>query len=224
MMTKVKICGLKRPEDVGFVNEALPDYAGFIFYEKSSRCVTAGQAASLSAVLDRRVLPVGVFVNSQVSFIVELARRQTIRQVQLHGDEDAAFVRNLKRELAAAGLAAVPVVKSVAVKDAASLSGLDAYPCDMFLFDTYTPGYGGSGRRFDLKLLAGRLPDKPYFIAGGLDADNVAEVIRQARPFAVDTCGGVETGGVKDREKVLAFVREARRAQKINDQEEKQHV
>ncbi len=206
-MTKVKICGLRRPQDVAYVNEARPDYAGFIFYEKSKRYVSPRQAAELSKLLEPGIVPVGVFVNAPLELVVSLVQEGVIRQVQLHGDEDADYALALRRDIT------VPIVRAVAVKDVSSLQGLAAYPCDMYLLDTYTPGYGGSGRRFDLGLLAQARLDRPYFIAGGLDPGNAAAIAASSGAYALDVAGGVETEGVKDREKVLAFCRAVRSVQ-----------
>ncbi len=201
---KVKICGLKSKEDIACVNEALPDYGGFIFYEKSKRYVSPQEAAELSKLLDPRIIPVGVFVNDPLELIVDLVQKGTIRQVQLHGDEDEAFALALRKKVT------VPIVRAVAVKDESSLENIAAYPCDLYLFDTYTPGYGGSGRRFDLSLLQKAHIPKPYFIAGGLTAENAAAIAADGGAYALDVAGGVETNGAKDREKVLAFCRAVR--------------
>ncbi len=200
--TKVKICGLRRNEDIAYVNAYKPDFIGFVF-AKSKRQVTAEQAMQLKAQLAPEIKAVGVFVNADVEFILQLVRAQTIDVIQLHGDEDAAYVTKLK------ALTDAPIIKAIRVKDAASLAGLENYPCDYLLFDTYTPGqYGGTGQRFDLTLVD--KISRPYFIAGGLDSGNVAEVLKDTQAFAVDVSGGVETDGVKDKEKIAAFIAQVR--------------
>lgn len=199
---KVKICGLRRAEDIAYVNELQPDFIGFVF-AKSKRRVTAVQAAQLKAQLLPKIKSVGVFVNAPQEEILQLAQAGTIDYIQLHGDEDAAYCARLRTQTT------LPVIKAVRVKDAGSLAGLEAFPCDYLLFDTYTPGqYGGTGQRFDLSLVENI--KQPYFIAGGLDAANVAAVLQNTKAFAVDVSGGVETDGFKDKEKIAAFIAHVR--------------
>ena len=130
--------------------------------------------------------------------------------IQLHGDEDGAYIQKLRAVL---GNAAIPIIKAIRVRSEESLQGLEAFPVDYFLFDTYKAGhYGGTGERFNLELESIHIP-KPYFIAGGLDVSNVAEVIAaNPKTFAVDVSGGVEdsTTGLKDPEKMAAFVAQVR--------------
>ena len=203
-MSKVKICGLKRPDDIEYVNRVRPNFIGFVF-APSKRQVTVEQAASLKALLDPAIKAVGVFVNSPVEQVAAIAEAGIIDMIQLHGDEDAAYALGL-RELTKA-----PIIKAVRVKDVESILAVAAYPCDYYLFDTYTPGqYGGSGKRFDLSILAGVETKRPYFVAGGLDPVNVGQVVDKEWPFAVDVSGGVETDGVKDFAKIQAFVAKVR--------------
>ena len=199
---KIKICGLRRLEDIGYVNELKPDFIGFVF-AKSKRQVTAKQAAALKAQLAADIKAVGVFVNAQQEEILQLAQQGVIDIIQLHGDEDAAYCASLKEKTR------LPIIKAVRIKNAGSLSGLADFPSDYLLFDTYTPGqYGGTGQRFDLTLVENI--SKPYFIAGGLDADNVSEVLQNTQAFAVDVSGGVETNGLKDQQKIEAFIANVR--------------
>ncbi len=200
---KVKICGLRRAEDIAYVNELQPDFIGFVF-AKSKRQVTPKLAAELKAQLAPEIKAVGVFVNAEIDFILQLAKAQTIDIIQLHGDEDAAYCAKLKQ------LINLPLIKAVRVKDAGSLAGVNELACDYLLFDTYTPGqYGGTGKRFDLSL-ADKDISKPYFVAGGLEAANAAAVLAQTKAFAVDVSGGVETDGVKDKKKIVAFIASVR--------------
>lgn len=199
---QVKICGLRRAEDIACANELKPDFIGFVF-AKSKRQVTPKQAAMLKAQLAPTIKAVGVFVNASIEDILQLAQAGTIDLIQLHGDEDAAYCAKLKQQTD------LPLIKAVRVKDAGSLQGLEKIPCDYLLFDTYTPGqYGGTGKRFDLRLVSNI--NKPYFIAGGLDAENVASVVNKSQAFAVDVSGGVETNGFKDKEKMRAFLAQVR--------------
>ena len=203
MMTKVKICGLSRPEDIFQANKLKSDYIGFVFYPKSKRAVTQSQAALLKAMLDKEIKAVGVFVNADIAFIEKLAQLRIIDLVQLHGDEDSLYIQELRKRVY------IPIIKAIRVQGEESLQNLRNYPVDFFLFDTYKPGhYGGTGERFNLELEGVTIP-KPFFIAGGLDASNVAQVIAQnPHAYAVDVSGGVEDSatGLKDAQKMADFV------------------
>ena len=202
-MTKVKICGLSRKEDIAYVNDCKPDFVGFVFYAKSKRAVTLEQALELKGLLDRSIKTVGVFVNADMGFVAELAALQVIDMIQLHGDEDAEYCARLRL------LTDAPLIKAIRVRSSESFRGLEKYPVDYFLFDTYQAGvYGGTGRRFDVEL--GENIPKPFFVAGGLDAGNVADVIKKTQAFAVDVSGGVETDGYKDPGKIAAFIASVR--------------
>lgn len=204
-MTKVKICGLKREEDIAYVNKLEPDYIGFLLWEKSKRFVTAEKAAELRKLLKPGITAVGVFVNEEAATIQKIVEAGTIDMVQLHGDEDLDFIKELRSKIQ------VPIVKAVRVKGRESFDGLDEYPVDYFLFDTYIPGeYGGTGKRFNLTLGDEKRIGKPYFVAGGLDAGNVSEVLERTYAMAVDVSGGVETAGVKDPGKIEAFIKAVR--------------
>ena len=202
-MTRVKICGLSRPEDIFQANKLKPAYIGFVFYPKSKRAVTQSQAALLKAMLDKEIKAVGVFVNADIAFIEKLAQLRIIDLVQLHGDEDSLYIQELRKRVY------IPIIKAIRVQGEESLQNLRNYPVDFFLFDTYKPGqYGGTGERFNLELEGVTIP-KPYFIAGGLDASNVAYVIAEnPHAYAVDVSGGVEDSatGLKDAQKMADFV------------------
>lgn len=214
MMTKVKICGLTRSEDIECANRVKPDFIGMVFYAKSKRAVTAQQAALLKAMLAPSIKAVGVFVNAEIDFVAKLAQAGIIDIIQLHGDEDADYITRLHQELANKNVS-VPIIKAIRVRSEESLLNLEQYQVDFFLFDTYKPGqYGGTGERFNLELEQVKIP-KPYFIAGGLDAGNVAQVVAEnSQAYAVDVSGGVEDGstGLKSAAKMASFVAEVRRA------------
>ena len=201
-MTKIKICGLTRREDVAAVNQWLPDYVGLVFCS-SRRQVTPVQAALLKAGLDTRIKAVGVFVNEPIVTIVKLCNTGVIDLVQLHGDENAAYLRELKSHLDC------PVIKAVRVQNVAQVQQAEQMPCDWLLLDTYQKGrYGGSGKMFDHALI----PDlqKQFFLAGGLENSNIARVIEKCKPTGVDLSSGVETGGFKDEEKIRQIIQTVR--------------
>ena len=144
---KVKICGLRRREDIEYVNQYKPDFIGFVFYEKSKRAVSAAQAQELKQHLDKQIKAVGVFVNAEPQLIARLVASKTIDLVQLHGDEDAAYCTSLRK------LISVPLIKAVRVRDKSSLEHLEEYQADYLLLDTYQAGvYGGTGQRFNVEL------------------------------------------------------------------------
>ena len=194
--TKIKICGLKRPEDIIYVNEAKPDYAGFIIeVPKSSRNVTEDQVRELTAKLDPDIISVGVFVNAVPERVEKLLLEGTIHIAQLHGQEDEAYIKRIRKNTGH------QVIKVFSVKTAQDIENALNSPADYILFDQ---GSGGTGRTFDWSLI----PDikRPFFLAGGLGADNLETAIRTIHPYAVDLSSSVETDGVKDRDKILEAV------------------
>ena len=199
-MTKIKICGLFRACDIEFVNEAKPDYCGFIIdFPKSHRSVTPGQVRALRENLDPAIVPVGVFVDQPAGAVAELLRDGTVSVAQFHGHEDADYIAAL-RALAPG----YPVWKAFAVRSGADLAAAQASPADLVLLDSGQ----GTGRRFDWSLVAG--VERPFFLAGGLAPDNISQAIEQVRPDGLDLSSGVETERKKDRQKILAAVAAAR--------------
>lgn len=204
-MVKVKICGIKNLQDVQAVNKHKPDFAGFVFYPLSKRYVSLIVARRLKAALNRHIKTVGVFVNAPVEEIAAAAELGIIDLVQLHGDEGNAYIAELKK------ICKLPIIKAVRVQDENDIKRADYYNCDYLLFDTYSQSaYGGTGRQFNTQLLKGVKIHKPYFIAGGLNADNVRRAIKGLKPFAADVSGGVETDGGKDAAKIKAFIKQVK--------------
>lgn len=204
-MVKVKICGIKNLQDVQAVNKHKPDFAGFVFYPLSKRYVSLIVARRLKAALNRHIKTVGVFVNAPVEEIAAAAELGIIDLVQLHGDEGNAYIAELKK------IFKLPIIKAVRVQDENDIKRADYYNCDYLLFDTYSQSaYGGTGRQFNTQLLKGVKIHKPYFIAGGLNADNVRRAIKGLKPFAADVSGGVETDGGKDAAKIKAFIKQVK--------------
>ena len=203
-MTKIKICGLTRTEDIEMVNEFLPDYIGFVF-AKSRRQVSAEQAKELKNKLRPAIKAVGVFVNEKPENIAEIANQGIIDLIQIHGDEDAAYCAQLRK------LTQAPIIKVVRVQVEDDFAGIEEFYCDYYLFDTLSSKeYGGTGQAFDHSLLYNKEIKKPFFVAGGLNQDNVAAVIEVIKPFGVDTSGGVETDGIKDANKIKEFIKQGR--------------
>ena len=194
--TKIKICGLKRPEDITYVNEAKPDYCGFIIeFSKSSRNVTGDQVRTLTANLHSDIIPVGVFVNASPERVEELLLDGTIQIAQLHGQEDEDYIRRIQRNTGH------QVIKAFSVKTAQDIELALLSPADYILLDQ---GGGGTGKTFDWSLIP--QITRPFFLAGGLGSGNLEQAVRTIRPYAVDLSSSVETDGIKDRQKILEAV------------------
>lgn len=197
--TKIKICGLRTADDVEYVNQCKPDYVGFVFAD-SRRRVTGEQAAELRAGLLENIVPVGVFVNAPADEVAEIVNRGIIDIAQLHGDEDAIYIKELRGKLKRG-----QIIKAVRVRDMADIEVSRSIDADYILFDTYKVGaYGGTGDVFDWKLLRGY--SKPFFLAGGINEQNVMEAVRLTKPYAVDVSSAVETDGRKDGKKIREFI------------------
>lgn len=172
---KIKICGLKRPEDITYVNEAKPDYCGFIIeFPKSSRNVTGALVRELTAKLNPDIIPVGVFVNAAPERVEELLLDGTIHIAQLHGQEDEAYIRRIQKNTGH------QVIKAFSVKTAQDIENAMKSPADYILLDQ---GGGGTGQTFDWSLIPEI--DRPFFLAGGLGADNLETAVRTIHPYAV---------------------------------------
>lgn len=203
---KIKICGLSRPEDIDAVNGNRPDMVGFVFAPKSRRYVSPQTALELKNRLDQGIRAAGVFVDETLENIVDLVQKQVIDLVQLHGSESVAFMEELKYRCD------VPVVKAVSMtgdRFSQELRMWDASRVDFLLLDS---GAGGTGQQFDY----GRITrvEKPFFLAGGLTPENVAEAALKVHPYGVDMSSGVETDGKKDRKKIEEAVRRIRNVER----------
>ncbi len=196
-MTEIKLCGMMSEKDIDKANELLPDYVGFVFYEKSKRNLTKDRARVLKARLKGSIKAVGVFVDARESFIYELFDEGIIDMAQLHGDEDEDYIGRLQGR-------GIPVIKAFQIKDKESLEAAGRSFAKMILLDAGK----GEGQKFNWKLLEGF--KRKYFLAGGLDADNVREAIRQLKPYGVDVSSGIETDGKKDMDKMENFVNNVR--------------
>lgn len=188
-MTKVKICGLSTVAAVETAVAAGADYIGFVF-AKSRRQVSLKQAAELASTIPARVQKVGVFVSPSLAELEQAISHVGLDLVQIHGD----FDENLLAQIS------VPVIRAVQVTAGAALAQTQA---DYLLFDAPV---AGSGQTFDWNTLDSSAISQPFFIAGGLDADNVRAAIQIFSPYAVDVSSGVETDGVKDNEKIRRFI------------------
>jgi phosphoribosylanthranilate isomerase len=203
MKTLVKICGITSLADAKGAVAAGADALGFNFYEKSPRCIPLTEAKKISILLKAEILRVGVFVNATKEEVTQAIQACGLSLLQFHGEETPEYCAqfNLKS------------MKAFRIRDAESLKGLARYPTDAWLLDAYSPGArGGTGATFNWALAkeAQKL-GKPIFLAGGLTPENVAEAVRQVRPYGVDVAGGVESSpGKKDPAKVEAFIKAVR--------------
>lgn len=212
---KVKMCGISKVETIPAVVEAKPDYMGLVF-APSKRQVTVDQAKILVEELHRgyakkygsdtehdkndTIKTVGVFVNETVDNLVTIANEANLDAVQLHGDEDEAFIQSLKERTN------VEVWKAIQIRTAADTEKWIDSSADMLLFDAYHKDErGGTGEVFDWSSLDAF--ERPFMLAGGIDSTNVARAIRTVRPYGIDTSSGIETNGVKDDEKITAFTK-----------------
>ncbi|WP_303784246.1 phosphoribosylanthranilate isomerase [Azovibrio restrictus] len=204
MPTRIKICGLTRPEDVDAAVAAGADAIGFVFYPQSPRHVTPGQAAALVRRLPPFVLAVGLFVNEEAARIQAILDQVPLNLLQFHGDEGPEDCARWGR----------PWIRAARVRPgldllqyAARFSGARA-----LLLDAFVEGYGGGGHVFDWRLIPPDLP-LPLILSGGLSPENVADAVRRVRPAAVDVSSGVEAGkGIKDHQRMADFVAAVRAA------------
>lgn len=201
-MTKVKICGLKSMEDVKTVNRWKPDFAGFVF-AAGKRQITSEQAARFRQALDREIPAVGVFVNTSVEEVAALANEGVIQFIQLHGEEDASYIRTLRK------LTVKPVIKAVAARNTEEILRAQELPCQYLLLDAYCKeSPGGNGKVFDWKMIPSL--EKPWFLAGGLSPENVEQAMKTCRPFGVDVSSGVEIQGKKSERLIREFIEKVR--------------
>ena len=197
---RLKICGLSRPCDIEWVNDAGVDFAGFVF-TRSRRQVSPEQAKQLHSMLKKEIPAVGVFVNETIETIVGLVEDGVIDWVQLHGQEDEAYINELKSKVSC------PVIQAFSVRTKEDVLRARESYADYILLDQ---GGGGTGRTFDWSLLERSKAAEnktPFFLAGGLGVDNLEEAIRTTRPFAVDLSSSLETDGRKDAGKIREAVR-----------------
>lgn len=188
-MTKIKFCGLKTLDDIYAANEIFPEYVGFVFAPNSKRYVTPEQAEKLRAALSKKILAVGVFVNEDVQTVAELLNTGIIDAAQLHGNETADYIKNLRG-----------VTKKIIIQafQGQKMLSADESNADFVLIDAGA----GDGKVFDWRQINLR---RKYFLAGGLTPENVGSAIQMLKPFAVDVSSGIETDGRKDFGKMKAF-------------------
>lgn len=202
-VVRSKICGITRVEDALAAVAAGADAIGLVFYAKSPRAVTVEQARQIVAALPPFVTSVGLFVDIERAELQQILAAVPLDLLQFHGDESLAQCEGYSR----------PYIKALRVKPGDDIAALMARYSSAagILLDTYVEDVpGGTGLAFDWSLVPAQLP-KPVILAGGLTPDNVAAAIARVQPYAVDVSGGVEASkGIKDANKVRAFIREVR--------------
>jgi phosphoribosylanthranilate isomerase len=201
---RIKICGLTRIEDVSVATDAGADAIGFVFHPPSPRFVALEAATDLVRGVPPFVAIVGLFVNAEPCFVQEALDALPLDLLQFHGDEDEAYCRQFKR----------PYIKALRVASGMDVSSRIAvfHSARAILLDAFVDSYGGGGKTFDWSLIP-EAPQKPLILSGGLDSGNVGEAIARVRPAAVDVSSGVERAkGIKDAEKIRAFIKAARAA------------
>ncbi len=197
---KIKLCGMFRECDIDYVNEALPDYIGFIvMFPKSHRNIDLETALRLKSRLDPRIKAVAVSVNAELEKFAEFSKSGVADLLQCHGSEDADYIARLRESTN------VPIIKAVKVTSPDDVQKADRMGADFLLLDSGT----GSGKAFDYSAIPENIKT-PFFLAGGLTPENAAQAARQIKPYGVDMSSGIETDKLKDREKILAAVRTVR--------------
>lgn len=196
--TRIKICGLTRPEDVIAAVESGADAIGLVFYPRSPRFVSADRAAELTALIPPFVTTVGLFVNPDPVEVEQVLAQVPLQLLQFHGDESEADCGRYGR----------PWIKAARMQKGVDLVEFCAsHPCASgVLLDAFVDGYGGGGKVFDWSLIPEGL-NRRLILSGGLDPDNVVEAVRRVKPWAVDVSSGVESAkGIKDAARIAAFI------------------
>ena len=202
-MTGIKLCGLSLPSEIGTVNRLKPDYIGFVFAKKSRRYITEEKAAELKRLLTPEIKAVGVFINEDMKTVARLLKEGVIDIAQLHGTEDAAYVKRLRE------ITGKAVIQAFCIGGRQDAALAESSVADYVILDSGA----GSGRAFAWELAQNI--KRPYFLAGGLTPENVEEAIERLHPYAVDVSSGIETDGVKDQRKMAAFVAAVRKEGKL---------
>lgn len=201
-MYKLKVCGMKHLKNIEALVKSKPDFIGFIFYEKSKRFV--GDELDISKLnTPKSIRKVGVFVNSSIEYILENFKKNKLDLVQLHGNESPEFCNKLYKK-------DIKISKAFQIDEDFDFSALEAYHgvCDYFLFDTKTKLYGGSGKKFNWKVLEKYDNKKPFFLSGGIDLEDTGAIksLKKLNIYAIDINSKFEIGpGLKDIEKIKQF-------------------
>lgn len=195
---KIKICGLRRKEDIEYVNEALPDYIGFVFANGRKRTISEDKALELSEMLSDKITAVGVFLDNDIEQVIRIGKSGAVKLIQLHGHESEEYADTVKRETG------LKIIKAFSIQSAQDIDRALSFPADYIMLDN---GIGGTGKTFSWSLLKGKA--NGIFLAGGIDITNIADAAKLS-PYCVDVSSGAETDGFKDKDKISALVRAVR--------------
>lgn len=191
-MVKIKICGLKRLEDIDIVNKYKPDYIGFVFAD-SKRKVSHELASEMKKNLSSDIISVGVFVDAEIDEIINLFNRGIIEVAQLHGQENEEYIGCLKERTGGK----IKIINAIEMDDEEDLLEYESSIADFLLLDSGK----GSGKTFDWNLIREDL-NKEFFLAGGIDISNISKAINEIDPYAIDLSSSLETDGFKDESKI----------------------
>lgn len=203
-MTKIKLCGLRRSQDIEYANMLMPEYIGFVFATASKRYISPYDAAILRRGLSDSIIPVGVFVDADIDYVLNAVKTGAADIIQLHGSEDEDYIAALR------SVTDHIIIKAFSIKSENDITAAQNSSADYVLLDS---GSGGSGTQFDHKLITNIKRD--FFLAGGLDCENVRSALKQYSPYAVDTSSALETNGIKDLDKMKAFVDAVRKGKEL---------
>lgn len=198
---KLKLCGIKTAEDISYINEFRPDYAGYVF-ARSARRITPKHARKLNIKLAVGIKSVGVFVNETIAALIEAVKISGIDIIQLHGDETAEYISTLR------SLTDKKIWKAVRVTEKSDILNACRLDADALVLDSFcTDSYGGTGKTADWNIITQAQTDKPFFLAGGINCSNLEQAIKETDPYGIDISGGIETDGHKDREKIRQIMK-----------------
>ena len=206
----IKLCGMRRPEDIEYVNMEKPDFVGFILADGYRRTISAEQAAKLASSLDSEIKPVGVFIDQPPELLAEAVKKIGLYAVQLHGNEDAGYISHLRK------LTKAQIWKAARVQTAEDIHRADLCGADMLVLDSFSPNAnGGTGKTADWELIKSVRTNIPYLLAGGIDINNIKQAIKILPvDCGIDVSSGTETDGVKDPDKIKAIMNIVRKVDK----------
>ena len=193
---KIKICGIKNENEAKIINQCMPDIAGFVF-ASGKRQIDINKAKNLKKIINPEIETAGIFVEQNEDEILKIYNEKVIDIIQLHGDYDERTIKNLKEKTGA------KIIKVIRVKE-------DFYKiktlADFILFDAYSKDkYGGLNKTFDWNIKI--ISNVPYFVAGGINENNIVEMVKKLTPYGVDISSGVEVDGFKTKEKVFNIIK-----------------
>jgi len=196
-MTKIKICGIRRIEDIEYINELRPEYVGFLF-AKSKRQVDKDHAYNLIKDLREGIQKVGVFVDENPAVVLEIAEKLKLQVLQFHGHENQEYINKFN---------GFEIWKAFKINNFESIATMKNYKCSKYLLDNTT---SGSGESFDWNLAEKKVDGRSIMLAGGLNSENIEQGIMRLKPYGVDVSSGVEVDGFKDYNKIKEFIKKVR--------------